>query len=43
LLIAVITVGASEMPMSDCPRSTFFALSAEPLPRSTVSSSPSSL
>jgi hypothetical protein len=43
LLMAVITVGASEMPMSACPRSTFLALSAEPLPRSTVRSMPSCL
>ena len=34
LLIAVSTVGASEMPMSDWPRSIFFALSDEPGDRS---------
>ena len=42
LLIAVSTVGASEMPNSAWPRSTFLALSAEPLPRTTVRSMPSS-
>ena len=43
LLIAVSTVGASEMPTSAWPRSIFLALSAEPLPRSTVRSMFSSL
>ncbi len=43
LEIAVSTVGASEMPRSPCFRSIFFALSAEPEPRTTVSSMFSSL
>ena len=42
-VIAVITVGASEMPTSACLRSIFFALSADPAPRTTLSSRSSCL